>query len=211
MGDTQPDGEASLQQTDRLRTLNEIGRVVSSTLDLGSLYETIYQQVSRVMDATQFYIAVQIAGSRRVELPYHREGGNLILNQQRPTVASVTMLVLDRSIAISFRNHQEYQEFVRRNGMPELSVGRELSEAKVWVPLNTGNRTIGVLSAQSPHPDAYSFDDVQTLSVIASQAAVAIENARLYAKSQDNVRQMQALLHAAQTINSSLDLQTVLD
>ncbi len=211
MGDTQPAGEASLQQTDRLRTLNEIGRVVSSTLDLGSLYETIYQQVSRVMDTTHFYIAAQAAKSGGIEFPYHREGGVLMLNQQLPSVASVSTMVLDRGTPLSFRNQQEYQAFVRQNGMPELSVGREDSEAKVWVPLNTGNRTVGVLSVQSPHPDAYSSDDVQTLSVIASQAAVAIENARLYARSQDNVHQMQALLHAAQMINSSLDLQTVLD
>ncbi len=211
VGDTQPAGEASLQQTDRLRTLNEIGRVVSSTLDLGSLYETIYEQVSRVMDTTQFYIAVQAAKSGRIELLYHRESGTLVPNQQLPAVASMTTMVLERGTPLGFRTHQEYQEFVRQNGMPELSVGREQSEAKVWVPLNTGNRTIGVLSAQSPHPDAYSSDDVQTLSVIASQAAVAVENARLYARSQDNVRQMHALLHAAQMINSSLDLQTVLD
>ena len=49
------------------------------------------------------------------------------------------------------------------------------------------------------------------LAVIAAQAAVAIENARLYARSQESVRETQALVHVAQSINSSLDLQTVLD
>src|SRR5205823_1595014 len=44
-----------------------------------------------------------------------------------------------------------------------------------------------------------------------SQAAVAIVNARLYEQSQLNVAQMQALLQAARTVNSSLDLQSVLD
>jgi diguanylate cyclase (GGDEF)-like protein len=52
---------------------------------------------------------------------------------------------------------------------------------------------------------------VQLLAVIASQAAVAIENARLYKRSQDSVRQMQALLDVAQTINQSLELSAVFD
>jgi diguanylate cyclase (GGDEF)-like protein len=64
---------------------------------------------------------------------------------------------------------------------------------------------------QTLRPDAYTEDDVQTLSVIAAQAAVAIENARLYAESQRAVRQNEVLLEVARTITSSLDLPSVLD
>jgi diguanylate cyclase (GGDEF)-like protein len=67
------------------------------------------------------------------------------------------------------------------------------------------------LTVQSPRAHAYSLDDLQMLSVLASQAAVAIENARLYERSQRNVRETEALLQVAQTITGSLDLQRVLD
>ena len=69
----------------------------------------------------------------------------------------------------------------------------------------------GALSVESKRTRVYSQEDVHTLSVIAAQAAIAIENAHLYQESQDSVQQMQALLHVAQMINGSLNLPTVLD
>jgi len=43
----------SLQQADRLQTLNEVGRAIASTLDLQTLYETTYQQIGRVCVAEE--------------------------------------------------------------------------------------------------------------------------------------------------------------
>lgn len=201
--------EALLQQTDRLQTLNEISRVVSGTLDLRTLYDTIYEQIGRVMDTSQFFIALK----RRlvVEIPYLREEGKLHLDLDYPYVDTVTTRIIDSGVPLLFHTPEEFAEYSRRNGLPELIVGDEDSESGIFVPLNTGSRTIGALTVQSQRRFAYTQDDVQTLSVIASQAAVAIENARLYQESQESVRQMQALLQVAQLISSALDVQSVLD
>lgn len=195
----------------RLRTLNEIGRVLSATLDLHALYETIYQQIGRVMDTTQFFIALLAPEGTALDLVYHRESGSLIDVESLPYGGNVTSLAIERGTPLLFQSDSEYAAYAAANGLPNVTVGRSDSEAKIWVPLNTGNRTIGALSVQSMRRDAYTLDDIQMLSVIASQAAVAIENARLYARSQQSVRRMRALLRAAQTINASLDLPTVLD
>jgi diguanylate cyclase (GGDEF)-like protein len=201
----------SQRQAHRLQTLNEISRVVSSTLDLQMLYDTIYSQVSRVMDTSLFFIALRKSGQGSVQLPYMRDHGSLQVNLELPPGATVTTLVIDAGKPLLFYNDQEYRQYARSNGLPELFVGETESEALIFVPLNTGSRTIGALSVQSPRANAYTEDDVQTLSVIAAQAAVAIENARLYAQSQGAVRQMQALLQVAQMVSGSLHLQTVLD
>ncbi len=198
-------------QAHRLQTLNEISRVVSSTLDLQTLYDTIYSQVSRVMDTSLFFIALRKSERDVLQLPYMRDHGHLKLNQVLPRGATVTTLVIDVGKPLLFYNDSEYQNYARSNALPEVFVGDTESEALIFVPLNTGSRTIGALSVQSPRANAYSEDDVRTLSVIAAQAAVAIENARLYAQSQGAVRQMQALLHVAQLVSGSLHVQTVLD
>jgi len=70
----------SLQQADRLQTLNDIGRAVSSTLDLQTLYETIYQQIGRVMDTSQFFIGLHRPERGTIELPYLREQGALLVD-----------------------------------------------------------------------------------------------------------------------------------
>lgn len=207
-----PPNLTQFPQADRLQTLNEIGRVLSATLDLHELYETIYQQIGRVMDNSQFFIALSPPGASTVlEIPYHREQGTLMTHQELPFGRNVTCLVIQGGIELLFDTDAEYQLYARQNGLPELTLGDVESEAKIWVPLNTGNRTIGALSVQSTRVSAYTPDDRQTLAVIASQAAVAIENGRLYAKSRENVEHMEALLQVAQSVTSSLDLQVVLD
>lgn len=199
------------RQAHRLQTLNEISRVVSSTLDLQTLYDTIYSQISRVMDTSLFFIALRKSELDSVQIAYMRERGTLQTRQELPQAATVTTLVIDAGTPLLFQDDREYRQYARLQGLPEVFVGQTQSEALIFVPLNTGNQTIGAISVQSPVASAYTSDDVQTLSVIAAQAAVAIENARLYAQSQGAVRQMQALLHVAQMVSGSLHVQTVLD
>lgn len=212
MTDSAPSSpERKFDRHDRLQTLNEISRVVSATLDLGTLYDTIYEQVGRVMDTTQFFIALHRPARNSLEVPYLREYGRLSVGLEVEYDDSVTTRVIRSGIPLLFHTSEEFAQYARDNGLPELFVGDEDSESGIFVPLHTGSRAIGALTVQSERDHAYTKDDVQTLSVIASQAAVAIENARLYQQSQDSVRQMQALLHVAQAVNSSLDLRAVLD
>jgi len=200
-----------LEKADRLQTLNEISRVVSSTLDLRMLYDTIYQQIGRVMDTTQFFIALHRPERNVIEVPYLQEEGTLFTNEEVPFGKGISSLVIQSGKSVLFDDDKEYDRYARLNGLPALLVGDKDSASGIFVPLNTGNRTIGAMTVQSPVPHAYTSDDEQTLTVIAAQAAVAIENARLYAESQRSVLQMETLVQVAQTILGTLDLQTVLD
>src|SRR5947209_2971018 len=194
--------EAVLQQQERLQTLNEISRVVSSTLDLRALYDTIYEQIERVMDASQFLIALRQLGELFIDVPYLCEDGELFLDQRAPYGNNVTSRVIDLGTTFRYGTSEEYIEYERRHGLAETVVGEQISESGIFVPLNTGSRTIGALTVQTSRPHAYTDDDAGMLAVIASQAAVSIENARLYARSQQAVEQTQVLLQVAQMISS---------
>jgi len=197
---------------DRLETIAEISRVVSATLDLNILYDTIYQQIGRVMDSSQFFIALHRADRTELEIPYIREDGRLSLDQSLPYGGNITSLVIETGTPLLFHTDDDYERFAAQHGLETGYLGgSDTSAAKIYVPLNTGSRTIGTLTVQSTRPFAYSDDDVQTLSVIAAQAAVAIVNARLYAESVESVKQTEALLSIAQMINNSLNQADVLD
>jgi diguanylate cyclase (GGDEF)-like protein len=204
-------GTGVARQTSRLETLNEIGRVMSSTLDLPTLYETIYQQIGRVLDASQFFLALHREADDSIAVPYLREEGTLLLDSVVPFGSSMTSTIIRSGTRFLFHTAQEYEERLRAVGLAAGIVGEKDSESGIFVPLHTGSRTIGALSVQSTRPHAYTPDDMQMLSVLASQAAVAIENARLYERSQKNVRETEVLLQVAQTITGSLELQRVLD
>jgi len=61
------------------------------------------------------------------------------------------------------------------------------------LPLRVGNQVIGALDVQSTESNAFSQEDVETLSTLADQVGVAIQNARLYEETRNALAQSQAL------------------
>ncbi|GAC1326450.1 MAG: hypothetical protein NVSMB22_17360 [Chloroflexota bacterium] len=189
--------------------LSEISRVVSSNLDLRALYATIYEQVGRVMDTTQFFIALHRPERNVIDVPYLQEEGKLFLDQEVPFGAGVTSMVIERGTGVLFRTDDEYAHLAEANRLAAPLVGDKESSSGIFVPMNTGNRTIGALTVQSNRSHAYTEDDVQTLSVIASQAAVAIENARLFSEQQRRVVELQVIQTIVQRITPLHDFPAI--
>lgn len=72
-----------------------------------------------------------------------------------------------------------------------LSLG--LLRGYVAVPLILRSQVMGILAIARAEPGAFSTGEVELLSSFASQAAVAIENARLFSALQDKLREMSGL------------------
>jgi serine phosphatase RsbU (regulator of sigma subunit) len=66
------------------------------------------------------------------------------------------------------------------------------------------DRCIGVVDLESPELDAFSKRDVEILTLLASQAAVAIENARLYKEVRANEERLEKELRFAQRVQTAL-------
>jgi PAS domain S-box-containing protein len=75
-------------------------------------------------------------------------------------------------------------------------------QSGLYMPLKIGERVIGVVSVESEAPDAFTEQDERLLATLASQAAVAFENARLYQAAQQELLERtraQAALWASET------------
>ena len=97
------------------------------------------------------------------------------------------------------------------------------------VPMTIGGKTVGMLSAQAYQPNVYSEEDLQILSTLANQAAVAIQNGRLFNETQRLAREFEVrviertaqlqreqqntetLLRILTEVSSSLDLDRALN
>jgi sigma-B regulation protein RsbU (phosphoserine phosphatase) len=66
------------------------------------------------------------------------------------------------------------------------------------------DRCIGVLDLESPNYDAFGKHDVEVLTLLASQVAVAIENARLYDSLRDNEERLERELSFARRVQAAL-------
>ena len=63
------------------------------------------------------------------------------------------------------------------------------THSEIAVPLKSGGRVIGVLDLQSAEPSAFTNEDIASLSILADQASIAIENTRLYEASRTSLEQ----------------------
>lgn len=81
----------------------------------------------------------------------------------------------------------------------------ETPRSAISVPIEARDRVVGVLTMVHPQAGRFTEDDLELLRAISDQAAIAVENARLFAAEQERQRFASTLQEIARSINSSLD------
>jgi len=79
------------------------------------------------------------------------------------------------------------------------------------VPVTSKNKTIAVLSVYKENYHRFAEREIKLLSTIANQAAIAIENARLYERERRRAAQLAMVNEVAKKITSTLDLEKLLE
>lgn len=88
------------------------------------------------------------------------------------------------------------------------SIGRRSGSA-ACVPMLSSGQLLGVLYVESVEKNAFVQDDVQTLETLVSHAVTAIQKARLFARTQTQLRAITTMQSVSQTILSSLELPDI--
>jgi PAS domain S-box-containing protein len=94
----------------------------------------------------------------------------------------------------------------------QTAVVRQLGyRAMLAVPLTVKERTLGVLKLFHREPRNFAYEEVEFLRALATQAALAIDNARLFAAQREEAEVSAALLRLAEAIEGVQDVDEVLD
>ena len=167
--------EVQRKQTSYLKMLNELGRRFAANLSLEDLFDAMYAETNRVMDAGAFFVALYHEERGEVELRYlYDDGGRyppvtFALNEGPTSRAIITKApVLYNSDSHAIPGVQMY-------GNLERAV-----QSVLVVPIMLQDGVIGAISAQSYQVEAFTDEHAQLLSTIANQAAIALDNAQLY-------------------------------
>jgi GAF domain-containing protein len=113
-----------------------------------------------------------------------------------PVGKGVTGIVFESGKPLTVPNIHEFPGYIGPSG----SVQSELA-----VPLTIGDTVVGVLNLEREDVNSFSPDELQLLSVFASQAAIAIENARLYASQQNRVSDLQTIQSIVKQLTPARD------
>ena len=183
------------QYSATLETLAEIGKEVASILDLDDLLEHIAVLTRRLIDYRTFGILLlnEATGELEIKLAI-RYGDKLNLPTIKLGAGIVGYAALHKQPVI----------------VPDVSVDPryiplvEDCRSELAIPLLVKDRCIGVFDLESPELDAFNKEHVEILTLLASQAAVAIENARLYETVRANEVRIERELRFAQRVQAAL-------
>jgi phosphoserine phosphatase RsbU/P len=187
--------DRSKRDAEAFETLAEIGREVASVLDLDELFSRIAQLTKRVID--------------------YRTFGILLLNEERGELEMKLALQYGEKVQVPrVRLGEGLVGYAALHREPVLvsDVSQDPRYIKVVpdvrselvIPMLLKDRCIGVVDLESPELDAFSKREVEILTLLASQAAVAIENARLYEEVRANEERLEKELRFAQRVQTAL-------
>lgn len=190
--------------------------VISSTLDLQAVLNHIVEQLVRAVDCTSAYISSydQVAGTSTVLAEYYGEAAGEL---ERVSDVGVTY-----DLADDFPGMKEFlktgeMELRHLDNFDENLAQKEHlqnygAQTDLFIPLQVGGRTTAFIDIwESRWRREFSREEINLCRGIGQQAAVAMENARLFAEVQNKLQAQQAIYEAVTVISSSLDLQSVLD
>ena len=183
-------------QADTLLLLSEVGRETGSILEVEELLRRAAEQTKRVIDyqilSIMLYDEDQKVFRHRVDVKHgHRVQGKLRVAVSEGIVGAAATLkepVLVPDVTADPRY---------------LMVNPE-TKSELAIPMLHQGKVIGVLDLESPQLNYFTDDHVQTLSILASNLAVSLENARLYEQLAREEARLERDLQAAKRIQGAL-------
>ena len=180
-----------IQQTSRrseeLHVLNEIGRALSSTLNKEDLLRKVWEELRRLFDVHNFYIAS--LDPIRDEMQFELEiiDGVRQPRRNRPAGNFLTEYVIRTRQPVLIRENF-LQEVRKLNVAPIRTQG-----CFCGVPLVAYDRAIAAMAVFSDEDKAFDEGHLELLRVLASEASIAIENARLFQEERTKARHLTLL------------------
>lgn len=189
----------------QLSILNEIARVLSSTMELPRLVETVYRQVGRLFDTTNFFIALYDEREGTWQTAIDIERGERMPPTRLSVEEGLTGYIIRHRRPVLLRSEAEDRAFHDAHGL--RAVG-ESPKSWLGVPLMAPDKVLGVMALQSYEQEhLYDEDDLALLSTIASQVAIAIQNARLFQQVTEACDRLQAILESTHDGIIMLDVE----
>src|SRR2546421_2906829 len=188
--------------TELLSTLFELGREVTSVLDLADLLEKIPQLIARLTRFSAFAVYLLDEELKELHIAYAVGYPQDVIRTLRLKVGQgVVGAAVEQGRPILVNDISQEPRFSGplRNMMSQLAV-----------PMRRKGRVIGALNLLSEHPGAFTDQDEALLRQFAAHVAVAIENARLFRTERQYADTLETLAEIGREMSSILDLDVLL-
>ncbi|HLV86272.1 MAG TPA: GAF domain-containing protein [Candidatus Sulfotelmatobacter sp.] len=183
-----------------LLLLNEIARELTSILNLDELLGRIAELVRRLIDYQMFSILLLDSTGQKLQHRFSlRFNENIHLKHEIPLGRGLVGTAAETQQAVLVPDVSKDSRYVQAN--PE-------TKSELAVPLIYKKKVIGVLDLEHTRRGFFTEDHQRTMTTLAAQIAIAIENARLYEEIERQERRLERDLSLARELQSRLLPQT---
>lgn len=206
-----------MERIAELEALSNAGRALLATeLDLDALTRLIARQAGQVIDNRTFQLGLFSEGY--YEIHYWTIDGieqptpqSFPLEPEWSDQATSTGLVgwvRDTRQPLLVRDfNREMDKLPARPMYTSESPPR----SALFLPLISGDKTIGLLAAQSPEANHFSEQDLRRLTILANQAAAAIANAQLFTQERMRAAHLELVTQIARQVNAVNEPDEILE
>jgi NtrC-family two-component system sensor histidine kinase KinB len=194
-------GQTISRQTKQLSIMETIGQQLSASLQLDDVFESILDYALEFTHSPRGslsnYDPVADAFVTKVHRGYGEDVSEITLMKRIPERAIRT----GEAVMV---NHLS-------NGPAEDGDADEQTRSKLTVPIINNEQVIGIIDLESTKPNEYTNNELDFVSQLADQAALAINNAALYEKAQRSLREQATLYMISSRLAVYNELGSVLN
>lgn len=173
---------------EQVEALTKVSRAISSNLLLDDILNLIIAVTAQLMNSST--CSIQLVDEKKKELVIRATKSVSEAYNKKPPLkigegVAGKVALLNKPIAIKnilMEAEYKYRDIAKKEGLCSL----------LCVPLSIKGKVIGVLNSYTSKPHVYSKMEIEILSSIANQAAMAIENAELVVKSKIVQQELEA-------------------
>ena len=179
--------QAENDRNKNVQLLSEIGKEITSSLDLDTIFYKLYERVQELTDATIFGVGIFNEQRQEIEYRLALENGEKCPPCSRDTKnrSQFSVWCIENRKPVFINDLlSEYSKYIEVNEDPRpmLDVGTKLPlpASVMYLPLMMKDHVMGVITVQSFKQNAYSEYHLDLLENLASYTAIALDNADSY-------------------------------
>jgi phosphoserine phosphatase RsbU/P len=190
------------ERSELLDFLLEVSAATAQTLDLDQLLADVAQIIHRVTPYDLF--AILLYNERRQDLRIRYAVGH------REEVVKSLSIAIGEGVTGTAAARREPILVGDVRTDPRYLSAVDAVRTELAVPMTARGKLVGVLDLESTKVNAYTAYDRTLLRLIAARIAIAIDNARLYRRVEQQNRTLKTLTHISREFSSILDLNELL-
>jgi GAF domain-containing protein/CheY-like chemotaxis protein len=190
----------------QLSILSSISQEVVASLIPERVYAAIHRAAAQLLHVDAFLIILQEDDQEDFVPVYYMDRNGPVKPDSGPSFKQLSENILETGESILIKGQEELISLGLINDSEPVADYSVLA-----VPLRLGGNMFGILSCQNYRPRQYSSEDLDLLNMLANQAAIAIENARLFEETQHRLAELTFLSQIIAITATENDLTVALN